>query len=220
MTKLKFLFVFIFCAFFVFPAAADDTKTNNYSPDYCGFSVTFPSEPYMSRRCDEGNDKNCYDLISFTKVFNNLEATVNFRVICNPIDQQVYDHYNEDVMKTTLAAMTKRSVVKTFDTSYRKEDVGYKQAGLVGEGQSGTLPTLYIAQLWISSGSALSVEGELIGEATEDADKLFSDVLKSVHFLTPEEQKAKKPVEAKDDEEKDDKEEQKEEKTEEKDKKE
>ena len=150
--------------------------SNTYSPDYCEFTVTFPSEPYKSRRC-EGEDR-CYDLISYTQVYD-MASTVNFRFICNPIGEEILEAYSEDVMRATLKAMTKQSVVEEFNTSYREEE-DYKQAGLVGEGLSGRTPTIYIAQLWIGSQSALSVEAELIGEPMVEADELFRDVLASV----------------------------------------
>lgn len=200
-------------------APAKDSKTPaTYSPPHCDFSVTFPSSPYTTRKCDEADEKKCYDMTSYTKVYD-MASTVNFRVICNPIDDSVYKHYSAEVMEATLRAMTNRTVLQTFDTTYRTED-NYKQAALIGEGKSGMLPTIYIAQLWIGHGSALSVEVEMIGEAHDDADKLLSDVLRSVHYLTDEERAAKLPktedADADEDKEDDKKEEKAEEKPEEK----
>ncbi|MGB4106918.1 MAG: hypothetical protein WBK55_03885 [Alphaproteobacteria bacterium] len=174
-----------------FNAMAEDKTPSTYSPPTCDFSVTFPSSPYTTRKCDDADNKKCYDMVSYTKVYD-MESTVNFRIICNPIDESVYTQYSAEVMEATLRAMTNRSVVKTYDTSFRTED-GYKQAGLVGEGQSGTLSTIYIAQLWIGHASALSVEAEMIGGEHDDADKLLSEILKSVHYLSDEERKAKLP---------------------------
>lgn len=173
----------------VAPALAGEIAPSTYSPPHCEFSVKFPSAPYTSRRCDGDNKDKCYDLISYTQVFD-FESTVNFRVTCNPIDESIYEYYSAEVMEATLRAMTNRSVVKTFDTSFRTEE-GFKQAGLVGEGKSGTMPTIYIAQLWIGRGSAFSVEAEMIGESHEKADILLSEILKSVHYLSDEEKKAK-----------------------------
>ena len=158
--------------------------SETYSPDFCEFSVTFPSEPYTSRRCEDETAKakdRCYDLVSYTQVYE-LSSTVNFRVICNPIGEEVLNAYSPEVMQATLRAMTKNSVVQEFNTSFREEEK-YKQAGLVGEGLVGRTPTIYIAQLWIGDKSALSVEAELIGEPMEDADALFRDVLASVGHL-------------------------------------
>jgi hypothetical protein len=156
----------------------EETISPHYSPDFCEFEVTFPSEPYRSRRCEPGNADKCHDLVSYTQVFEML-STVNFRVICNPIGDEVHKAYSPEVMQATLRAMTKQSVVKEFNTTFREAE-NYKQAGLVGEGKVGVTPTIYIAQLWIGQHSALSVEGELIGETYPEADQLFSDVLKSV----------------------------------------
>ncbi len=174
------------------PALAEEEKPSTYSPDFCEFSVTFPAEPYITERCDDDTPDKCYHQVSFTKVYD-MESTVNFRIICSPIDESVHDHYSAEVMEATLRAMTKHSIVKTFDTSFRTEE-GYKQAGLVGEGKSGALPTVYLAQLWIGKQSAFSVEAEMIGEPHEKADALFRDVLRSAHFLTPEEMAAKQPA--------------------------
>ena len=159
------------------PALAEE---NTYAPDFCEFAITFPDDPYTSRRCDGEDETRCYEQISYTKVFD-MESTVNFRVICNPIDESVINSYSGEVMQATLRAMTQRSVVETFDTSFREEE-HYKQAGLVGEGKSGKLATLYIAQLWIGKKSAFSVEAELIGNPAAAPDELFSQILKSVKY--------------------------------------
>lgn len=151
-----------------------------YAPDHCEFEAKFPEEPVSSHRCDDTAGKRCYDLISYTQVYE-LSATVSFKVICNPIDKGITEQYTPEVMKATLKAMTQGKVLKSFDSSVR-EDAGYKQAGLVGEGLVGRTPTIYIAQLWIGQKSALSVEAELIGEPDDNADKLFSDILRTVRY--------------------------------------
>ncbi len=159
-------------------AAKVEDPSVTYSPDFCEFEITFPEDPYSIRRCEDEEKTQCYDLISYTQVYG-MDSTVNFRVICNPVSQELYEQYSPEVMELTLKAMTKNSVVEQFDSSFREEPE-YKQAGLVGEGHVGRTPTIYIAQLWIGKQSALSVEAELIGNALPDADALFSDVLKSV----------------------------------------
>jgi hypothetical protein len=189
--RLKIFLIALLLPFAAF-AADEEAAPVVYAPPECEFSVAFPSEPYKTQRCDEEDKETCYTQISYTKTYD-MDSTVNFRVTCNPIGKDVADFYTEEVMKTTLKAMTKRSVVKTFNASFRDEKK-YKQAGLVGEGKSGVLPTIYIAQLWIGSRSAFSVEGELIGEAALAPDELFSEVLKSVHYIgdaTKEEPKDK-----------------------------
>lgn len=158
---------------------AEEKAPSTYGPDFCEFSITFPSEPYKVRRCeDELKNERCYDLVSYTQVYE-LSSTVNFRVICNPIGDEILEAYSPEVMQATLKAMTKKSVVQEFNTSFREEKK-FKQAGLVGEGLVGRTPTIYIAQLWIGEKSALSVEAELIGEPMPEADTLFRDVLITV----------------------------------------
>ena len=178
------------------PAPATPTT---YSPDYCQFSAAFPDKPYVTHQCAGDGKSKCYDQVSYTKVFD-LAATVNIKVICSQVEKDVYTTYSPEIMEKTLEAMTDKNIVKKFDSSFREEKtLGYKQAGLVGEGKVGELSTIYIAQLWIADHSAFSVEAEMIGDKNDNADKLFSEVLKSVHFVGDKKPGDKKPDDKKDD---------------------
>lgn len=183
----------------------EKTEPVVYSPEGCQFNVTFPGEPYTIQRCEGEDGKKCYDLTSYTHTFD-MAATVNFRVICNKIDKDIYNHYSAEVMEATLKAMTKQTIIKEYSTSYRDEK-NYKQAGLVGEGKVGRSSTIYIAQLWIANGSALSMEAEMIGEQNNEADLLFSEVLKSVGYKkdAKSEEKSEKTSEDKKEEPKEEK---------------
>lgn len=171
MRVLKFLALFL-----LIPSVA--SAQSIYGPEFCDFAITFPEQPYETKRCEGENSERCYNMISFTKVFE-MSTTVNFRVICNPISKDVREQYSGEVMAATLRAMTKKTVAKQFDTSFSEEE-NYKMAGLVGEGMVGRTPTIYIAQLWIGDRSAFSVEAELIGNINQPADQLYSDVLRSI----------------------------------------
>jgi hypothetical protein len=176
------LSAFIFCAAIFSPAHAEPFV---FAPEHCEFSAAFPETPETIKRCETTGDKECYEQFSFTKVFA-MSTSVNFKVICNPAGGDIFKAYTEEVMRTTLRAMTDREVIKTFDVSFREEPL-YKQAGLIGEGEMGLTPTMYIAQLWIGQRSAMSVEAELVGEPSEEADQMFSELLRSVQFIVPEE---------------------------------
>lgn len=178
---------FVFTFLMIWPifnqALAEEPVT--YAPEFCEFSITFPEDPYKTRKCDdEAAEKRCYQQISYTRVFD-MASTVNVTAICNPVGEDIRKEYSGDVMKATLRAMTRDNVVEAFDLSFREEE-GYKQAGLVGEGKMGQTPTLYIAQLWIGEKSAFSLEAELIGAENEVADGLFSEILKSVKYKKKE----------------------------------
>ena len=184
---------------FALPAMAAEEKTPvTYSPEYCEFAVTFPGEPYKTEKCEGEDKKKCFEQTTYTQVYD-LSSTVNFRVVCNKIDESVRQTYSGAVMEKTLKAMTEKTVVKTFETSFREEEK-YKQAGLVGEGKVGRLATIYIAQLWIGDTSAFSVEAELIGAENHDADVMFSEVLKSVHFKADRPQEEAAAEDAKEEE--------------------
>lgn len=190
--------LFVFLTFVILTSAAQAGEPSTYSPDFCEFTATFPEEPYTSRKCEDDTENRCYDLVSYTQVFD-LDTTVNFRVICNKISEEVHANYSGQIMEATLKAMTEDTVVKTFNTSFREEE-NFKQAGLVGEGKVGRTPTIYIAQLWIGKKSALSVQAELIGDSAEAADQLFSDVLRSIGPKTNKDEETVKDEKSAEDE--------------------
>lgn len=171
-------------------------EPSTYSPDYCNFQITFPEAPHTAKRCENEDEDRCYDLVSYTQTYE-LHATVNFRVICNPIAEGVRAKYTEEVAKAAIRAMAEKNTLTGYRTSFR-EEASYNQAGLVGEGVTGQEPKIYIAQLWVGETSVMSVEGELVGQAFEDADKLFAEVMKSV-VLKADKPAEEKPQEAKPD---------------------
>ena len=157
--------------------------THIYSPEYCEFKVGFPTEPFITEKCDGGeNADQCYEEVSYTQTFG-MDATVGFRVVCNAIGDDIKDRYSQDIMIATLVEMTKKSVVNTFNTTYfQDKENRYRLAGLVGEGKVGITPSMFIAQMWLGQNSALTIEAELIGDAFENSDALFRDVLRSVRY--------------------------------------
>lgn len=151
-----------------------------YSPDYCEFIASFPDEPLKGRRCETDSEDSCYDLVSYTKVFD-LSSTVRVEVICNPSDEETYKGLTEEAMKKTVRAMTKGSVIEAYEVQTRQAE-NYRQAGLVGKGRSGMDDTIYISQLWAGKKSLMAVEAELIGQPREDADRLFAGILKNIGY--------------------------------------
>ena len=151
-----------------------------YHPDYCQFTANFPEEPFKTHRCESEDKNSCYDLISYTKVFD-LSTTIRIEIICNPSKPEIYDYYTEDAMKATVKAMTKDTAVETYEISSRQAD-GYRQAGMLGKGQKGLDETIYIAQLWVADKSVMSVEAELSGAQTEESDRTFAEILRNIGF--------------------------------------
>lgn len=162
------------------PAAAFAQEPYTYSPDYCDFTATFPEKPSISKVCEKDDPKACYDLVSFTKVFD-MASTVKIDVICNPSTPDLYNKLNADYMRTTVARMTKDIVLKTYDTNVRKED-NYIESGLVGMGKIGMDKSLFVAQLWSSPNSLMSVKAQIIGQQHDGSDALFAQILKSIGY--------------------------------------
>ena len=154
-----------------------DTRT--YAPDYCDFSATFPEEPYIINQCEDPNNKDtCYNLISYTKVFG-LSSTVRAEIICNPGSPELFEKFSTGVMEATVREMTKDTVSQTFEVKSREEEE-YRHTSLFGKGRKGLQDTIYIAQLWASKNSIMSVEAEMIGQQSDEADALFANILGNI----------------------------------------
>lgn len=155
--------------------------TKKYSPDYCEFTANFPEEPLVSNYCEKEDDPStCYNLISYTKVLD-MASTINVEIICNPATPEMFAEFTPKVMEETVSEMTKESTVEKYNINTRETD-GYRQTGLIGKGRKGLDDTIYLAQLWISEQSIMSVEAEMSGAQTEQADKLFADILRSIGY--------------------------------------
>ena len=161
--------------------AQQKLETPEYSPDYCQFTAKFPEEPYITHRCDREDKDSCYNLISYTKVFE-LSSSIRVEIICNPATPAMYEQFTPKVMETTVRAMTKGSVIEAHEINTRQEDQ-YRQTGLLGRGRKGLDDTIYIAQLWIAENSIMSVEAELIGAQSEESDQHFADILRNIGFV-------------------------------------
>ncbi len=160
---------------------AQKLTTPNYSPDYCQFTATFPSEPYMTRQCeDPNNQETCFNLISYTQVFD-LDTTVRFEIICNPATPAMFEQFTTDVMENTVTAMVKDTVIETYNISSNQQEE-YRHTGLVGLAKKGLDESLLITQLWVADQSIMSVEAEISGAQRDDADQLFADVLNTIGF--------------------------------------
>ncbi len=182
--KKQIIFFLLLCVLTIpsIATAQEKLPTLEYKPDYCQFSAKFPDEPYITQRCDGKDKSTCYDLVSYTKTFDDMRTSVRVEIICNPSTPEMYKEFNTKVMESTVRAMTKGSVIQTYEVKSRQEDK-YRQAGLLGKGRKGLEDTIYIAQLWIADKSIMSVEAELIGEQSEESDKLFADILRNIGFI-------------------------------------
>jgi len=158
-------------------AVAKAPPPYNYAPDDCEFRMVLPGAPEQVKRCAADNPNKCNTSTSFTHVFD-MSASVNVTVTCLPAAAGMYEKYSGSVMQQTLATVSKNKVDK-YETGYQQYDVA-KQATVLGAGKTGESDMVYIAQLWIGHHSVFTVEGSMIGDQREDADKMFTDILKSI----------------------------------------
>ena len=162
------------------PAAAPNKNNTEHvlRLEGCEFQVTLPGEPYNSRRCNPEDPEKCSRITNYTKTFG-LDATVNFNITCNPAEEGMFAKYSGEVMKTTLSAMVGKDKLEEFKTDMF-EGTDFKQAILIGNGKVNQQDRMYSAQLWIGQKSVFTAEGEIIGYAGQEADKMFADIVGSV----------------------------------------
>lgn len=155
--------------------------SKKYSPDYCEFTANFPEEPLVNNFCEKEDDPStCYNLISYTKVLE-MASTINVEIICNPATPEMFAEFTPQIMEDTVRKMTEGNILETLNINTREEE-GYRQTGLIGRGRKGLDDTIYLSQLWVSEQSIMSVEAEMSGVQTEEADKLFADILRSIGY--------------------------------------
>jgi len=152
-------------------------KPYTYAPETCEFTITFPEQPHIQEVCEGGD---CYQRLSFIHTFD-MQARLSFRVTCNPISKEAEKAYTPGVMRATVSAMVKDSKARRYETNIREEE-NYRLASVIGEGEKGARPLIYIGQLWIADSSAFIIEGELIGPEHEHADQMFSEILQSAQL--------------------------------------
>ncbi len=158
-----------------------------YAPEYCDFEITFPDDPYTSKRCPQ-NISKCYNITSYTMVYD-LTTTVDVSVTCIPSTPENYKRYSERVIKTALNGMVERVGITDYSiNTQEREDVHH--GALIGTGKYGRQNKIYNAQLWIGQNSIFTVEAKLIGRSHHEADLVFSEILKSI-------QKKQKPTQKK-----------------------
>lgn len=192
MTVLAFLLAAV-------PARAADPAPFTYAPEGCEFKIEFPDAPYTAKRCHPDFPDRCETITGFTKVFD-LSVTMNFYVSCKPSTPETFESYTEDILRTTLIGMAGRGRIGDFQTAF-DADENVRRGSLLGAGPSynGRNGMLYIGQIWAGRKSVMTVEGELIGEAGEDTDRAFAEILKTIGVNEPEkapEEKEKKEEEA------------------------
>ncbi len=150
-----------------------------YAPEKCEFSMTFPEKPYVEQKCTGGETKQCAEIVTYTKIVSP-ESSVNFRIICSNPPAAELARYTPEVMKETVKQLLSDA---TLDGAEPKasELEGYKVASTVSAGMRGEREIIYTAQIWIGKTSLLSLEGDMSGPQHAESDKLFAEILGSMH---------------------------------------
>lgn len=149
-----------------------------YEPETCEFKISYPEKPYIEQKCTTGDKKICSEVVTYTKVIS-ADTSVNVRVTCNQHDAKELENYSPDIMKETIKHMASQAKMSVRDVN-SGEVAGYKSASAVNLGERGGRDIFYTAQVWIGKTSIFTLEADMTGPQDHDADKLFTDILKSM----------------------------------------
>lgn len=177
---------------FGLPAFAADYV---YIPKDCEFRLTYPEEPSTAEACNPDNPLQCHQVSNFTRVYA-LDSSVRINTTCNAAEKDMLTRYSGDVMQYTLQTMATPHVDE-FETGFNDHNIA-KQAVILGNKKlpDGT-ERIYMAQLWIGKKSVFTIEGEVTGASSPEADALLSTILKSIrHESWDKADETEKPAES------------------------
>lgn len=170
-----FKFALILAALFSFQAQAADFV---YAPKNCEFKVNYPEQPSLAEACNPEDPKDCYEVSNFIQVLA-MDSSIRINSTCNNAEPGMLERYNGDVMEYTLGTMAKQRVDE-FETGFNDHGIA-KQAVVLGN-QKVTEESegVYMAQLWIGKRSVFTIEGQITGVASAEADRIFSSIFQSI----------------------------------------
>jgi len=165
--------IMLFAFFLALPAQAFE-----HTPDFCEFHMSFPEAPSTAMACNPENDKDCYHVAHFNRVYA-LDSALSVTATCNKAEAGMLERYNGEVMTFTLQAMS-RDKVEDPQVGFNDHGVA-KQAVLIGgrTAQDGT-ESVYMAQIWIGKESVFTIEGDVTGASNDEADLLLSTIMGSI----------------------------------------
>ncbi len=149
-----------------------------YGPDNCEFQITFPEKPFIEKRCGQ-SVADCTEVATYTKAIGTTSST-NFRVTCNPLSAAEVEKYSTAIIEETLKQLVKSNNLVPYDSQSSEED-GYKSSSTISLSQRDGKPLIYNAQIWIGKKSMFTIEAEMLGDANDDIQSTFANILKKTY---------------------------------------
>ena len=169
--KLALVFAFLLSL----PASAADFV---YAPQNCEFKVTYPEHPSIAEACNPEDPKDCYEVSNFIQVLA-ADSSVRINSTCNNAEPGMLERYSGDVMQYTLGTMAKQQVDE-YETGFNDHGIAKQAVVLGNKKQPDGSEGVYMAQLWIGKKSVFTIEGQITGTASAEADAIFSAIFKSI----------------------------------------
>ena len=149
-----------------------------YEPEHCEFKITFPEKPFIENKCTSGPDKECTEVVTYTKVVSG-DASVDFRVTCDALTEDERAGYTSEGLAESVRQMAASSSITIGDVDSSTKD-GYQVAAVVSVGMRSEREIFYTGQSWLGKKSIFRLEANMQGGQNDKADAVFTDILKSM----------------------------------------
>lgn len=149
-----------------------------YGPDTCDFKITYPEKPFIEEKCVGEDKKECTEVVTYTKVIS-VDSSVNVRITCSEKPAKELERYSLEVMQETLKQMLAEANLSS-DAIETSDENGIKSAAAVSAGTRADRDIIYTGQIWVGKKSLFTLEADMTGAQHDEADKLFSEILKSM----------------------------------------
>ncbi|MCB9965988.1 MAG: hypothetical protein H6855_07915 [Rhodospirillales bacterium] len=164
---------------------AADPGSYTYTPEGCGFTASFPSEPHFTRRCPSDPTLPCLEVARFTSRGEEAHQTFEVEMSCQGISEEVYQSYTKDNLESLVVKMTeKHHLGEVPPVDFDAQEDGLKIASSSGLKRAGFSDKIFLSQIWVNPHSVMTIEGEMDLETDEKTEEQFITIMRSVAQTT------------------------------------
>lgn len=163
-----------------------ETYSHIYTAPYCDFQLGFPEDPDVTTSDVPASSGEMVkqDYITFNHIYS-LTNSIYMEATCRTLVPGERNMLNDAAIKNTMEAYAKENdIVSTGQKIFTDEQTGARAGILIGakRGMPGTSYVTY--QLWVTKDSLLLFEIQNNGPAMDEANALFTNLLRNINLKT------------------------------------
>lgn len=156
-----------------------------HSSDICDFEVTVPYASDVIRECTGEEDAPyCLEKFFYTQTFG-AQSSVKMEFTCSSLNGVAFENYNEAKMKFAAESLVRaQGNLESYDLNYTEAEDS-KRVFIIGSGNEGVSEMIYLGHIWLGHSSLLSANMKVIGPASDEADRVLQNIIKSFRLKQP-----------------------------------